>query len=561
MPTRSPRLIIILLIALGFVCGFTGLLMRNLAEASTSYEHATAILDAFHQTILLIAPDSHYADLPGPQDTWLSGLLVIIGRLLLPLGLIATLVGSLRKIWEPGWNAMWARWRNGHIVTAGMGQHGKAFARSALAAGKPVTSISTSAQKKLAKGHVPLERDATETDAWHNIALEKAKSIVLTLPNDQANLAALSVVLKVLKPRERLANRTQNPLTVLVALEDGQTRNAFLENEDALKPFPGCEVRPYSVSELIARRFFREVPLHAQARERGHARLHLVFAGCGPVNRALLHQFLKICPAFGFDRPKLSLVSEEPEKWHEELLNDYPGIDTLAEFDRAVWHKTHAHPAVEELKRMEDGAPVTSIFVDLGDGEHNAVAARLLRAFCRREAVWRAPTYFQARRGANLARFFDEAGDTIPDPIQPLSSAETVCTLAAIDGTDDRAARQVHADYREGGRNKSGAADLPWEKLTETHRAASRRAADYQPVLEESLSAARRARSSTGTTCSAADIHSDEAALRTALEHASWCNERILAGWRFGSSRDDDRMLHPELPKANDAIIPTCPSS
>lgn len=550
MPNKSPRLIIILAIALGFVCGFTGLLLRNLAEASTSYDHATAFLDAFHQTILLIAPDSHYADLPGPQDTWLSGLLLIIGRLLLPLGLIATLVGSLRSIWEPGWNAMWARWRSGHIVIAGMGQHGKAFAHSTLAAGKPVTSLATGAPRKLAKGHIPLERDATEPDAWRTIAVDTAKALVLTLPSDAANLTALSAVLKGLKPGGILADRAQNPLTIHVALEDGQTRNAFLENEDALKPFPGCEVRPYSVSELIARRFFGEVPVHARARALGHRRLHMVFAGRGPVNQALLLQFLKICPAYGFDLPKLSLVSEEPEKWHDELLNDYPGIETLAEFDLAAWHKTHAHPAAEELKRMEDGVPVTVIFVDLGDSEHNAVAARLLRSFCRREAVWRAPTYFQARRGANLARFFDETGDTIPDPIQPLSSAEKVCTLAAIDGTDDREARQVHAAYRQEGHNESGAAALPWETLTETHRAASRRAADYQPVLEESLSAARGERS-TGMASSAADICSDETTLRTALEHASWCNERILAGWRFGSSRDDERMLHPELPDSD----------
>ncbi|WP_346898747.1 NAD-binding protein [uncultured Roseibium sp.] len=434
-------------------------------------------------------------------------------------------------------------------MIAGMGQHGKAFADSTLAAGRPVISIATSAQRKLAKGHIPLERDATEPDAWRNIAVETAKALVLTLPSNAANLTALSAVLKTLKPAEKLVGHAQNPLTIHVALEDGQTRNAFLENEEALKPFPGCEVRPYSVSELIARRFFSEVPVHARARALGHRRLHMVFAGRGPVNQALILQFLKICPAYGFDMPKLSLVSEEPENWHDELLNDYPGIETLAEFDLAVWHKKYAHPAADDLKRIEDGGAVTSIFVDLGEGEHNAVAARLLRAFCRRESVWRAPTYFQARRGANLAHFFDETGDAIPDPIQPLSSAETVCTLTAIDGTDDREARQVHTAYRQERRDSNGAAALPWEQLTETHRAASRRAADYQPVLEESLSAAREERS-TGPASLAAETRSDETTLRTALEHASWCNERILAGWRFGSSRDDERMFHPDLPEA-----------
>lgn len=545
MPAKSPRLIIILLVALGLVSGFAGLLLRNLAEASSPHEHLAAVLDTVHQTLLLIAPDSHFADLPAPGDSAYSGPLIILGRLFLPLGLIAALVGSLKGIWQPGWYAMRARWRRGHIVIAGMGQRGKAFARGTLDAAKPVTSLATGAQKKLGKGHVPLERDATETDTWATLALEKAGSVVLTLPGDQENLAALSAVLNALKPGDRLSGRSRTPLQVLVALEDDKTRNAFLENEQALKPFPGCEVRPYSVSELIARRFFRDVPIHARARRAAQARLHLVFAGGGPVNRALLLQFLKICPAWGFDRPKVSLVSGAPETWHAELLNDYPGIETLADFDLAAWPVSHAHPSADELRRIEEGAPVSAILVDLGESEHNAVAARLLRAFCRREAVWRAPIHFQARRGANLAHFFDETGDDVADPILPLRSIEAVCTLAAIDGTDDRNAQALHADYLQGKQGENSPAMQPWEKLRETHRAANRRAMDYRPVLQESL---RAFQDCTGP--SADQRHDDritQTSLRKNLEHASWCNERTLAGWRFGSPRDDDRLFHPEL--------------
>lgn len=545
MQTKSPGKFIVLAIVIGFVCGFLGLLLRNLAEATPPFGYVAAVLDTFHQTILLIAPDSHYADLPSAQDTWCSGLLVMIGRLLLPIGVILAIAGGLKTVWQPAWHAFRARRRHGHIVVAGLGQRGHAFAMSALSAGLKVTSLNHSGAQKLAKGHLRLQRDATAAAAWHDIALDRAKATVLALPTDEANLAALSAILQQLKQGSGLSARGNGPMTIHVALENAQTRQAFLENEDALKPFPGCEVRPYSVSELIARRFFRDVPLHARARQLGQTCLHLVFAGRGPVNQALLLQFLKICPAWGFDRPKLSLVSDAPEAWHGELLNDYPGIETLAEFDMAAWPMSNAHPATDNLKRIEDGAPITAIFVDLGESEHNAVAARLLRAFCRREAVWHAPIYFQARRGANLAHFFDETGDDVADPILPLSSIDEVCTLTAIDGTDDRDARNVHQKYLKKDPDGMGPALQPWQELAETHRAACRRAADFLPVLEESLNAQELVVA--GKSVGPADIALDRAALEKSLEHASWYNERTLQGWRYGEMRDEVRLRHPDL--------------
>ncbi|MGV2975781.1 NAD-binding protein [Roseibium alexandrii] len=547
MSAKSPRLIIILLVAIGFVCGFSGLLMRNLAEAGTIYEHMAAVLDAFHQTILLIAPDSHYADLPGPQDTWLSGLLLIIGRLLLPFGVIVALIGSLQRLWLPGWLSARARWQRGHVLVAGLGDRGQSFAKGALAGGLPVSTLSTADPGRLGQRHIPLLLDASNFRSWEAVAIKRAKSVVVALPNDASNLAALSALMKSLQRLSALWARGNEPLTIHVALEDAQTRQAFLDNEAALKPFAGCEVRPYSVSELIARRFFQEVSLHANARRQEQARLHLVFAGRGPVNQALLLQFLKIAPAWNFDRPKLTLVSDAPEKWQEELENDYPGIETLADFEVVSWPESHAHPSDADLARSEQaGDPVTAIFVDQGESEHNAVAARLLRSFCRREATWRAPIYFQARRGANLAHFFDETGDEIADPILPLSSIENVCSLSAIDGTDDVKAQQIHSAYLQSERGQDGAASLPWEQLAETFRAASRRAADYLTVCDESLLAFQQVQSDKDR--SSRDKEADVSDLKTTLEHASWCNERVLKGWRYGSQRDNGRLLHPEIP-------------
>ncbi len=543
MPSGSPSRYIVIAVAVGFVCGFAGLFLRNIEGVQSLTGALTAFLDTFHQTFLLIAPDSHFADLPGREDTWLSGTLLVIGRLLLPFGLIAAVVNMLRGIWLPLFYGWRARHRRDHVLLAGMDRRGRAFADNILKSSVALTTLNLTETEVRRRDHIPLMGDATKVASWNGVALDHARSVVLTLPDEQSNLSALSAVLTTLGDGSRIGGRTDRPLALHVSIEDATTRQAFVDNESALKPFPGCEVRPFSVAELTARHFFNHHPLHATAREAGQRNLHLVLAGDGETNRAILLQFLRIAPAAGFDLPRLTLMSDAPDIWLNELKNEYPGILTIASFAQLVWSSTASHPPADRMQSVEDDAPATAIFTDFGDEEHNAVTARILRTVTDREGFWKAPIFFQARSSESLYRFFSDTDSVAEEQVVPLETLAETCSMSAIDGSGDDLAKAIHeaflartADAQD---NDSAAGRQTWERLSETYRTANRRAADHLAVKRESLTYLQQ-QANAGE-----PVERREALAR--LEHESWCNDRILAGWRHGEVYSERRRYHPCL--------------
>ena len=104
-------------------------------------------------------------------------------------------------------------------------------------------------------------------------------------------------------------------------------------------------------------------------------------------------------------------------------------------------------------------------------------------------------------------------------------------------GDLDREARELHDTYfrAELARGRSPGetpALVEWEQLPETLREANRNQVDHQSIKAAAL------RLSTSP-------ESLEALAEA--EHRRWMADRIIAGWRFGETRDDARKLHPSI--------------
>jgi hypothetical protein len=105
----------------------------------------------------------------------------------------------------------------------------------------------------------------------------------------------------------------------------------------------------------------------------------------------------------------------------------------------------------------------------------------------------------------------------------------------------DVMAQAIHADYcREHG------TEQPWDQLDEGIRDSNRQQADHIPVKLRAVSCecVPEADAPGGARFTFTD---SEVELLARMEHARWCAERFIAGWRPGPERDRRRKLSPAL--------------
>jgi hypothetical protein len=109
----------------------------------------------------------------------------------------------------------------------------------------------------------------------------------------------------------------------------------------------------------------------------------------------------------------------------------------------------------------------------------------------------------------------------------------------------EKIAQAIHAGYlRNAGAAgiATGAAAVPWEALEETYKETNRDAARKGAAIlaEAGLSLVPGRQDPPA-------LDPDDLERLARREHERWMAERIDAGWRYGTPRDNDRKLHPSL--------------
>lgn len=110
-------------------------------------------------------------------------------------------------------------------------------------------------------------------------------------------------------------------------------------------------------------------------------------------------------------------------------------------------------------------------------------------------------------------------------------------------------ARAIHEDYvrrqRQAGRAPTGAAPLvPWERLPAQYRSNN---LDQARDIETKLRLIGAAVAPLGEGGEPFAFTPAEVDLLARREHERWVRNRLAHGWRPGPSRDDQRLVHPDL--------------
>ena len=114
--------------------------------------------------------------------------------------------------------------------------------------------------------------------------------------------------------------------------------------------------------------------------------------------------------------------------------------------------------------------------------------------------------------------------------------------LRLIEYAKDQMAQVIHQDYLD--KNPSASINEAWQYLDESIRDSNRYAAAHIDIKLRAIGRKLVPLNPDAPTFVFSEL---ELNILQRLEHARWCAQKRLAGWKYASIRDNKKLLHPCL--------------
>lgn len=448
---------------------------------------------------------------------------------------------------------------NGHLVVCGLSRKGCHLARAHAEGGRRVVLIEKN------PGHAGLDElrdmgvrveigDATQADTLRRAAVLSASRIVCVC-DDGTN----SEILHAVGLLARHENVKHPPCHLHI--RDRHLYRALQYHEScSRRGAAGARVRFMNLASWGAARLLdwqppapcEAVPLFdADAAEN-----HFVIIGAGAMGQAFAVECARRWSLTRHSKdtppPLLTLVDRDGERHRAELEHHHPALKPYWRL-RAL---TMEVPGVEFSRGdfLPGDGPPRRILVCLSDDSVSLLAGletlRLLisRGWDRTMIVVR----IAEDEGLNLSEVLQKNDTKWCRAIQPFRVMKEVLSVdVARYAPIEQIAMALHEAYLRGERAKHPNASpedkpamLDWELLAEEYRESARAQAASIVGALAGLPSPREISSDEGDGDPLTDGELDILSRR---EHDRWMQEKIDNGWRYGSPRDNEKRLHPNL--------------
>jgi hypothetical protein len=360
----------------------------------------------------------------------------------------------------------------GHVIVAGVGAPRGALindlaqdraegpAHPAVVVAHDLNPADVAALRRA--GVIVVEGDPATPEALKAGRAQTARAVVAIDDDDAANLriaGALRVLLAQQKrPRGvRLFARIEDA-RLLAELRDVDPRTNIRREGWLTSGETGFELRPFALSEIAARRFFRAGEVLVQASRLAQDRPHIAILGFAGAGEPIALSALQTLWSAHFEAPRVSVLVADPELEEARFRARWPGAFRDGEvwradlaFLRFDWSADANLEATLERLAAKRGAP-TMLAICLGDARMNAAAALALRKAAARTSWARTPIHVFEPALADLS---PRAGALVASPAEPeLPAIAVVGGLAEIATTDlilreslEEGAAIAHAAY------------------------------------------------------------------------------------------------------------------
>ncbi len=427
-----------------------------------------------------------------------------------------------------------------HHLLVGLGES----ARHLLAASHPIVVVDRLAEVfagiSFASPKFGITGDGRESGILANARVAHAHSMLIMGGSDSENL---DIVSRVSKLRETNANK----LRVAVRLKSASLVTQ-LNKEDSFVGVANLDVTAFTLDQIAARVFLAEHSFSEIAQLRALDRVHLVVLGWSDFTFAALLQFLRISPFAELGVPRISIACKNASEVLQRVQQQLPTLtDQTIVLQKAF--DISDMPTEFQLAEIEKSDPVTAVLIAHEDDEKNAVVSLALRQLTQISNRWAAPIFARLKSSAAIETMLSEKFGAQIDPAQEIIAVGQTSKSLSFEnvfGLRDDLAKHFHNAYRQDSATPSSVTQ-EWSHLPATYRNANIAATDHSAARILSAGYVVAA----GTTVphgnwQIAEQSSDMEKLAE-LIHNAWVIDRRLDGWRFGKTRDNQKLIHPSL--------------
>jgi hypothetical protein len=536
--------------ALAFALGFLGF-VRFFDAAGQQY----SVWDILYRDLQLFTVESGSVSGPVPWPLQVARFLAPVVTMVTAITAIAALLRDRLRI------ARLRYWRD-HTVVCGLGRKGLLLVESLAARGERVVVIESDEQddyvERCRRRGIPVVfGDAADGGLLRRVRADRARRVVAVCGDDGVN-AEVAV-----HCRDLVRSRRTTPLDCFVHIADAHLCRLLREQELRLTEGEPLRLEFFDVHERGARALLQQFPpfqtnhvRQAGASEATAALPHILVVGCGRMGEELVVQAARAWwrehRGMG-ERFWVSIVDRQANAKRRVLALRYRRLTEACEV--VPVELDIASPEFERadfLGGADDGPPaVTTAYVCLDDDSRGLSAAlALLRRMQGSAATIVVRMMEEAGLGSIVAQVRD-GGERFAN-LHAFGVLALVCAPERLfAGTHQTLARAIHEDYladqrRLGKRPAENPALVGWDELPPDLQQSNFQQADHT------------VRKLTAVRCDLAPLadwdaeafafSSAEIALLAEMEHERWMEERLAAGWVFGSGpKDLGRKTSPFL--------------
>jgi hypothetical protein len=490
-----------------------------------------------------------------PAATPLQGTLNIELQVARVLAAIATLyiaAEALLAIFRDQVQMLRLRAIKDHIVICGLGQKGLLLTDSYRALGANVVIIERDENNPLIghcrdRGAIVLTGNAADPQLLRRARVDKARHVISVCSSDGTNTEIALYV------RQIVGNRKGNALSCLAHIVDLRLWSFLREREIRMGRIDAFRLSFFNIYDSGTRvLLYKYRPFISPSEHESNE--HIIVIGVGHMGERLVVTAARMWrySETNGSRLRITLVDKNANSKKESLCLAYPELEKVCELlPIEIDVNSPEFERTPFLREVNGKYNARKIYICLGD-ESVALATILkLRQHLKVPSIPMIVRMNTAAGLTTLLRHLKNENDSTGE-VHAFPLLEESCTPELIWGgsTYEILARAIHDDYIKNAMSRgetpvTNRSMLPWDDLPETLRESNRNQAEH--ISEKLHTLGYDFIMTSDWDPQPIKFSDDEIEQMSRMEHTRFVNERLRAGWKYGTPKNDEKKISPTL--------------